>query len=384
MVNEFIPYGRQSIEEDDIAAVTEVLRSPYLTTGPKVKEFETAFTQHVHAKEAIAVSSGTAGLHAAMSAAGIGPGDEVLVPTLSFLATANAAVYVGAKPVFVDSVKDGFNMDVTDAERKITTKTKAIVPVHFAGQPVDMDAIHALAKKHSLIVIEDAAHALGAEYQGRMIGSLSDLTVFSFHPVKHITTAEGGMVTCADSSMANRLRSFRHHGIDMDVVERDAKQKWYYDMADMGYNYRLSDVHCALGLSQLRKANRFLQSREAIAAQYDKELASLPYVIRPPQAPSDSRHAWHLYVIRLDLGKYGFSRDEVFSRLRAQGIGAHVHYRPIHLHSFYRKRGWKEGDCPHIETTFPAMLSLPIFQGMTEAMIKRVISSIKQLERVKV
>jgi len=380
---DFIPYGRQTIEEDDIKAVTDVLRSPFLTTGPKVKEFENAVADYVQAKEAVAVSSGTAALHAAMAVAGLGPGDEVLVPSLSFLATANAALYVGAKPVFVDSLADGFNMDPQDAARKITKRTKAIAPVDFAGQPLD-EFLYRLAKERGLLIIEDAAHALGARQSGRMVGSIADLTVFSFHPVKHITTGEGGMVTCLNPALARKLRQFRHHGIDVDVVQRDFEQRWSYDMTALGYNYRLTDLQCALGISQLKKIERFLERRESIAREYDTAFADLSFVQLPPRSVGTDRHAWHLYIIRLKTSELGFSRDDAFNRLRRQQIGAHVHYRPIHLHPYYKALGWKPGDCPQIEKTFMAMLSLPIYPGMTPEMVRRVIAAVKELGQVKV
>lgn len=379
---DFIPYGRQMVDEEDVQAVVDVLRSPFLTTGPKVKEFELAFAKHVKASHAVAVSSGTAGLHAAVAVAGLKPGDEVLVPTLSFLATANAVMYSGARPVFVDSVSDGFNIDIEDAKKKITSKTKAIIPVHFAGEPVDLKEIHALAKAHHLIVIEDAAHALEAVYQGRYIGSLSDLTVFSFHPVKHITTGEGGMVTTGSPDLAQKLRQFRHHGISIDVTERDKRQLWSYDMTTLGYNYRLTDFQCALGLSQLNKSERFLKRREEIAHLYDQAFEKVKFMKRPPHASTGSRHAWHLYIVRVNPERIGMSRDDLFTRLRAEGIGAHVHYQPIHWHSYYQQQGWKRGDCPNIEKTFPHMLSLPIFPSMTDAMVHQVIDTLIQITAV--
>ncbi len=376
---EFIPYSRQTIEDDDIQAVSDVLRSPYLTTGPKVKEFEQTFAKYVGSPQAVAFSSGTAALHAAMFAAGIAPGDEVLVPTMSFAASANAVLYVGAKPIFVDSLPDGFNLDPSDVVTKITPRTKAIVVVHFAGQPVDLETIHRLAREHRLLVIEDAAHALGAEYQGKKIGSLSDMTIFSFHPVKHITTGEGGMVTTANLDFVARLRRFRHHGINVDVIQRDAAQQWSYDMVDLGYNYRLTDIQCALGISQLRKSERFLSERERVARAYKDRFASVDYLTTPPEAPAKGRHSWHLYVVRLDTNKFGTSRDAIFQHLRQRGIGVHVHYRPIHLHPYYRALGWKAGDCPTAERVFERMLSLPIFPSLTEAMIDRVTQAIAKL-----
>lgn len=374
-----IPYGRQSIDQDDIQAVTETLQSAYLTTGPKVKEFEQALASYVGAQHAVVVSSGTAALHAAYAVLGLGPGDEILVPTMSFLATANAALYVGAKPVFVDSLPNGFVLDLKDARRKITPRTKAIAPVHFAGEPVDLDAVHALAKEFHLKVIEDAAHALGAEYHHKRIGSLSDMTIFSFHPVKHVTTAEGGAITTQDAVLARRLQQFRHHGIDVGVNERDAKQQWRYDMSDLGYNYRLSDIQCALGLSQLKKADRFLARRSEITNTYQKAFSSLSYLRLPNVMTDGNRHAWHLYPIQLDTKALGLSRDDVFVRLRSRGIGVQVHYRPIHLNSYYSRLGSKKGDCPQAETLFENILSLPLFPAMTDEMVQRVISEVKQL-----
>lgn len=376
---DFLPYSRQTITDDDIQAVIKVLKSPFLTTGPEVKKFEDAFAAYVSNTYAVAVSSGTAALHAAMWAAGIGVGDEVLVPTLSFLATANAVLYVGAKPVFVDCVPDGFNMDPADAAKKVTPRTKAIIPVHFAGQPADLLSIDALAKKHHLKVIEDAAHALGSCHQGSQVGSLSDLTVFSFHPVKHITTGEGGMVTTSDKELAIRLRRFRHHGINLNPAEGDATLPWRYDMQDLGYNYRLSDIHCALGLSQLKKSERFLVQREKIAAQYDERLADAPSWKLPPHAEKGNRHSWHLYILRLNATRFGLSRDQVCAQLRTDGIGAHVHYQPIHLHTYYRRLGWKPGDCPIAEKTSEMMLTLPLFPAMNPKMITRVVHALRAL-----
>ncbi len=376
----FIPYGRHTIEQDDLDAVLNVLRSSHLTTGPKVAEFEQAVATYVGAKEGVAFSSGTAALHGAMTVCGVGTNDEVLVPTLSFLASANAVLYAGARPVFVDCIPGGFNLDLSDAEKKITPRTKAIVAVHFAGQPVDGKALDALAEKYHLKIIEDAAHAFGAESQGRRVGSSPhSLTVFSFHPVKHITTAEGGMVMTADATLAARLRRFRHHGIGVDVVARDAQKQWFYDMSDLGFNYRLCDLQCALGVSQLKKADRFLKSREALAAAYDQAFSSIDGLLAPPRAIFPDRHSWHLYCIRLDPQKTSRTRDELFSKLRHAGVGVQVHYRPIHLHSYYASLGYAVGDCPVAEETFKTMLSLPLFPGLTPPMQDRVISAVRTL-----
>ncbi len=372
-----IPYSRHTLDEDDIRAVVDVLRSDFLTTGPKVKEFEKAVCRYAGAAEAVVFSSGTAALHAAMAVAGLGPGDEVLVPSLSFIATANAVLYVGARPIFVDSLPGEFNMDPADAVRKITPRTKAIVPVHFAGQPANLSAIQELAAKHHLTVIEDAAHALGAAYEGKPIGSHSAMTIFSFHPAKHITTGEGGMVVTSQGSWVGKLRQFRHHGIDMDVTERDAKNSWQYDMVSLGYNYRITDIQCALGISQLKKAERFLQRREQIVSRYDEAFGHHSYFEIPPRPEKGSRHAWHLYVLRLNTQDDGAARNDLFARLRAAGISAQVHYQPIHWHSYYQRLGWKKGNCPQIEKTFPRMLTLPLFPAMTDGMVQRVITTVQ-------
>jgi len=375
---DFIPYGRQDINEEDINAVVEVLRSPYLTTGPKVAEFEKAVAKKTGAPHAVAVSSGTAALHLAMLAAGIGAGDEVLVPTTSFLASANCILYAGAQPVFVDSVADGFNLDLDDAERKLTKKTRAIIAVDFAGQPLDHDRLRTFAKKHGLLFIEDAAHALGATNQGRPIGSLADMTILSFHPVKLITTGEGGMILTTEASLAKRLRLLRHHGIDVDVQTRDAQHSWMYDMTELGFNYRLSDIQCALGISQLKRLEAFIDRRGEIAEIYNQAFQGNPFLNIPPAGPETDRHAWHLYIVRLRLDRLKISRDGVFKELREEGIGAHVHYRPIHLHPFYQKLGFQPGLCPNAERTFQTILTLPLYPAMRETEIRRVIETVNE------
>jgi UDP-4-amino-4,6-dideoxy-N-acetyl-beta-L-altrosamine transaminase len=370
-----LPYGRQQIDDDDIAAVVETLRSPFLTTGPKVREFEAAVAARVGATFGVSFSSGTAALHGAMAAAGLQGGDEVLVPTLSFLATANAAVYVGATPVFVDIEKNGFNLDLADARRKITPRTKAIAPVHFAGEPVELDAVHALAREHNLMVIEDAAHALGASYSGRPIGGLSTMTAFSFHPVKHITTAEGGMITTNDAELARRLRQFRHHGIDVDAVTREQQNLWYYDMGALGYNYRLTDVQSALGISQLKKLDRFVARRTYLAERYAEKLRGWDAVSIPSMGSASRVHAWHLFIVRIADRFKADARDQVFRALRAEGIGAQVHYRPIHLQSFYAKQNIRR-ECPVAEAAWIRFLTLPLFPAMEDADVDRVVDAL--------
>lgn len=370
-----LPYGRQSIDEDDIAAVTGVLRSDWLTTGPAVCEFERAFAQAVGAREAIAVSSGTAALHAAMHAIGIGAGDEVLVPAMTFVASANSVVFQGGTPVFVDVIPDKLLIDPADVERRITPRTKAIVAVDFAGQPCDYNALHEIAARRRLALVADACHALGARYQGRPAGSLADITAFSLHPVKHITTGEGGMVTTDDRELARRLRLFRNHGITVDHRQREKQATWLYEVEDLGYNYRLTDMQCALGLSQLRKLPGWLTRRRQIARCYDEAFAASE-VFRPLGVSGDVSHAYHLYVVRLGALVPGVDRATIFRALRAEGIGVNVHYIPVHYHPFYRKRfATRHGLCPAAEAEYERILSLPIFATMADTDVADVIAA---------
>jgi perosamine synthetase len=373
-----IPYARQSVSDDDVAAVIEVLRSDWLTTGPKTEAFETAFADCAGARHAVAVSSGTAALHAAMYAAGIGPGDEVIVPAITFVATANAAVYQGGTPVFADVLPETLVVDPDSIEQKITSLTKAIVGVDYAGQPCDYDALGRIARRHGLTLIGDACHALGAEYKGRKAGTLADLTVFSFHPVKHITTGEGGMVTTADPKLAALMRRFRNHGVGTNHHERSKKDTWYYEMEDIGYNYRISDFQCALGLSQLARLSAQIATRRAIAKRYDEAFAALP-AVRPLAVSEHVAHAYHLYVIALQSGGWGGSRDQLFVHLRKRGIGVNVHYLPVHLHPYYRRRfGYAKGQYPAAEKAYEDILSLPMYPAMTGAEVEQVIEAVYQ------
>jgi perosamine synthetase len=376
-----IPYGRQTVDEADIQAVIEVLRSDWLTTGPRVPEFEAAVARYAGARFAVAVSSGTAALHCAMYALGIGPGHEVIVPTMTFAATANCVVYQGGTPVFVDVSPDTLLIDPDEVERKITPQTKAIVAVDYAGQPCDYDALRAIAGRYHLALIDDACHALGAADRGGTIGSRADLTVFSFHPVKHITTGEGGMITTDEVQFANRLRIFRNHGITSDHHQREAQGSWFYEMVDLGYNYRITDFQCALGTSQLQKLPRWLARRHEIARQFDTGLAGING-IEPLAVKSGVRHAYHLYVVRLDRDKAGIDRGEFFQALRSRGIGVNVHYIPVHLHPFYQNRfGTRRGLCPVAESAYEQILSLPMYPAMTDADINMVIDTVRNLMR---
>ncbi|MFC1705300.1 UDP-4-amino-4,6-dideoxy-N-acetyl-beta-L-altrosamine transaminase [Planctomycetota bacterium] len=364
MSGSFIPYGRQSIDEDDIAAVVAVLRSDWLTTGPEVEAFEADFAAATGSLEAVAVANGTAALHAAMFALGIGPGDEVIVPAITFVATANSVLYQGGTPVFCDVEPDTLLIDVASAESRITEHTKAIVAVDYAGQPCDYDALRALCSRRGLALVADACHALGGAYKGKPVGSLADLSTFSFHPVKNMTTGEGGMVTTDDPALAARMRTFRNHGITTDFRERARCGTWEYAMTELGYNYRLSDIHCALGRSQLRKLPAWIDRRRAIAAHYDAAFAETngvsPLAVRP-----DRRHAYHLYVVRL-TGENHPPRTTVFDQLRAAGIGVNVHYLPVHRHPFYGALFENTGRCPIADDTYERILSLPMFQGLED------------------
>ena len=368
----FLPYGRQEIADADVKAVVEALVSGWLTTGPRVAEFEQAFAAHVGAGEGVAVNSGTAALHCAMRALGLGQGDEVIVPAITFAASANAALYEGAKPVFADVEPDTLLIDPASVAKRITPRTRAIVAVDYAGQPADYDALQALAGPRGIRVIADACHAPGATYKGRATGTLADISCFSFHPVKHLTTCEGGMAVTDDAAMAAHMRRFRNHGIDSDHRSREACGAHAYDMAELGFNYRLPDVQCALGLAQLKRLSGWVAARQRIAQFYDAALASLAEAM-PLKTHASRSHAYHLYVVRL---MDGIDRDKVFARLRADGIGANVHYAPVYLHSHYARLGHKPGACPVAEDAARRILSLPMFPAMTEADVRRVVGAL--------
>ena len=368
----WLPYGHHTIDEEDIAAVVEVLRSEWITQGPKVEEFERAVADYCGARYGVAFSSGTAALHAACAAAGLGPGHEAITTPLTFVATANSVVYCGARPVFADIQDDTLNIDPEEIQKRITARTRGIVPVDFAGLPADLDAIVSLAKKHNLTVIEDASHALGAEYKNGKIGSISHMTVFSFHPVKHVTTGEGGMVLTSDRSLAERLTRLRHHCIHYC----DPQKPWQYEISGLGFNYRLSDIHCALGIRQFQKLDAQLTRRHELSQRYRQAFCQLDGISLLPIRP-DGRHAWHLFVVLLNPDKLTVNRDVVLEALRAENIGATVHYPPVHLHAFYRKAfGYSEGTCPVAEAIWPRMMTLPLFSGMTDEDANDVIKAV--------
>lgn len=374
-----LPYGRQSINEEDIEAVAAILRSDWLTTGPNVGEFERAFAAFAGTSEAVAVSSGTAALHATMFALDIKEGDEVIVPDLTFAASANCVMFQGGTPIFADVDPDTLLLDVASANSKITSRTKAIIAVDYAGQPCDYEALRTLASRQGLALVADACHSLGGACNGNPVGSLADLNAFSLHPVKPITTGEGGIITCDDATMARRIRAFRSHGITSDHRQREQVGSWFYEMMELGYNYRITDFQCALGLSQLRKLPIWVADRQRIAATYDRAFGASP-LLRIPRVRAGISHAYHLYVVLLESTRLTASRDEIFKALRAENIGVNVHYIPVHLHPFYRDRfGLGRGHCPMAENAYEHLVSLPIFPAMTDNDVQDVIEAVHKV-----
>ncbi|TSC87203.1 MAG: glutamine--scyllo-inositol transaminase [Parcubacteria group bacterium Gr01-1014_8] len=357
-----LPYSRQTIGEDDIREVIRTLKSPFITQGPKIAEFEKALARFCRAKYAVVFSSGTAALHSAYAAAGIGEGDEVIMPALTFAATANAALYLGATPVFVDIDKSTANMDMRDAKKKITKHTKAIVPVDYAGLPADLTVCRALAKKHKLILIEDGAQSLGAIYKGKPVGTQADMTMFSFHPVKTITTGEGGAVVTNSKKFYDYLLMYRTHGMTKDPrkLTDTTKAAWHQEMHMLGNNYRMTDIQAALGVSQMKKIRTFLAKRHAAARRYFSLLKHIEGLTLPPRS-SLASSAWHLFVVRVDKTV----RDMVFETLRAKGIGVQVHYLPVYTHPYYKSLGYRGTQCPTTEEFSASALSIPLFPNIT-------------------
>lgn len=376
--NSYIPYGRQWIDDDDIKAVTEVLKGDYLTTGPFISSFEKAVANYVGAKYAVSFANGTAALHGACFAAGISEGDEVITSPLTFAASANCVLYQGGTPVFADIDEKTYNIAPEEIEKRITNKTKAIIPVHFTGQPANLDEIAAIAKKHNLVVIEDAAHALGATYKGKRIGSISDMTMFSFHPVKHITSGEGGMITTNNKDYYEKLLQFRSHGITRDPSKLTENHgPWYYEMQFLGYNYRLTDIQAALGSSQLNKLDMFVEKRKEIVTQYNEAFKNVSQITLPFQN-QDGESSWHLYIIRLNLQKLTVGRKEVFEELQKLNIGVNVHYIPVHLLPYYQELGYMKGSLPNAEKLYEEIISIPLFPAMNEQDIEDVIGAVQQ------
>lgn len=379
-----LPYGHQSIDDDDIQAVVEALRSDWITTGPKVAKFEEVFAEYLGAKYAVSFSSGTAALHGAAYAAGLKSGDEAITTPMTFCATSNCILYQAARPVFADVFPDTLNIDPIEIENKISTKTKAIIPVDYAGHPADLDDIIDISSRKKLIVIEDACHALGATYKNQKIGSISHMTVFSFHPVKHITTGEGGMVVTNDEKFFNKLKIFRNHGIDSDARKRQETGQWYYEMVDLGFNYRLSDIASALGISQLKKINKIVERRREIASMYAERIKKFGEVIAPNER-NYVKSSWHLYPIRLNLERVNATYSEIFRAMRGENIGINLHYMPVYMHPYYSKQlGYEKNLCPIAEEAFNSLISLPIFHGMKDNDVEdTILALIKVIKNYK-
>jgi UDP-4-amino-4,6-dideoxy-N-acetyl-beta-L-altrosamine transaminase len=379
MTPAFLPYGRQQISEADVEAVAAALRGELITQGPTVAEFEQRFAEYVGARHAVAFANGTAALHGAASAAGLGPGDEMLTTPLSFVASANCALYMGATVRFIDVDPDSWNLAAAQAAEQVSERTRAIVAVSLAGLPVDLGPLEGVRDR--VLVIEDGCHALGGHRDGVRIGGPggADMTTFSLHPVKAMTTGEGGMVTTEDDELAARLRSFRTHGIAREDLRPSAEEGgWYYEVRELGFNYRLTDFQCALGLSQLRHLDDWIGARNEVAGWYRELLAEERRVALPPAAPHGSLHAYHLFVVRVLGG--AMLRREVFEGLRAAGIGVQVHYIPIYRFPYYRDTlGYPQDTCPHAEAYYASAISLPVYPSLSRADVERVVAELTRL-----
>ena len=380
---DFLPYHRALIEEEEMSAVLEVLRSGWLTTGPRVRKFEAEFAKYIGVTHAVALSSCTAALHLALSAIGIQEGDEVILPTMTFAATAEVVLYFNARPVLVDCKKETFHLDPEQVANAITSRTRAILPVHYAGYPCDMDAILTTAGRHDVRVIEDAAHALPSRYKNRMVGTLGDITCFSFYATKTLTTGEGGMVTTESAEIAERIRMLSLHGINKDAWKRyTAEGTWRYDIQEIGYKYNLTDLQASLGIAQLRKCDAMRARRSSLAARYSDALASLDS-FEIPQLPLEGQHAWHLYVIQVNSSALRIDRNRVIEELKNRGIGTSVHFIPLHLHTLYQEKlAYRTGQFPNAEEHFERAISLPIYPAMTDEDSSRVIEALHDIARV--
>jgi len=375
-----LAFSRPSLGEDEIAEIVHSIKSGWITTGPKCHQFEKDICDYVGAKHAVALTSATAGLHLALLAAGIGPGDEVITTSLTFASTANMIVLVGAKPVFVD-IGDDLNIDPALIEAAITPRTKAIIPVHFAGYPCDMDRIMAIAGKHRLVVIEDAAHAIGTDYRGRRIGSIGDMTIFSFHPIKNITTGEGGMFCSDDEELLDRIRRLKFHGLGVDAYDRRTQGRSpQAEVIEPGYKYNMTDLSAALGLSQLARVDAFNARRTELASAYRERLAEVEEIVPLRDPPYPMTHAWHLFIVRVNTGKSGPTRDEFMKQLKQRNIGTGLHFRAVHLQKYYREAmGMRPGMLPNTEWNSDRICSLPLFPDMTLDDVDDVVAAVKDV-----
>jgi dTDP-4-amino-4,6-dideoxygalactose transaminase len=372
-----VPFHKPYITKDEINEVINSLKSGWITMGPRTFVFERNFGKYIKCKNAIAVNSCTSALHLALKAIGLREGDEVIVPTFTFAATAEVACYIKAKPVLIDVERGTCNIDIKKIEEKITSKTKVIIPVHYGGQPCNMDEIIDIAKKYNLYVIEDAAHALPAWYKKKMIGTIGDITCFSFYATKTLATGEGGMITTKNSTWATKMRLLRLHGISNDAWSRQqSKRTWYYEIRDMGYKYNMNDIQAALGLAQLKKVDWMLKKRERIAETYTKAFKKSEFIM-PPEVKLDRKSAWHLYGIKLNLDRLKINRAEFMKKLKARGILTNVHFIPLHKHPFYRNTfGYCKQDFPHAEWIYERIISLPIYVSMKDSDVEYVIENI--------
>jgi perosamine synthetase len=380
--SDFLPFHRPAIGSEEIDAVVATLRSGWLTTGPRAREFEEAFRDFIGSRHAIAVSSCTAALHLALEALGVGPGDEVIVPTMTFAATAAVVLHLGATPVLVDCRADTLNLDPDALEQAVTSRTRAVIPVHFAGQPCEMDRIGALARTHDVAIVVDAAHALPAAYDGVPVGRGGDITCFSFYATKTLATGEGGMITTGRDEWADRMRLMSLHGISRDAWRRyasDGSGSWQYEIYAPGFKYNLGDLAAALGVEQLKKTGRLLDARRRIADAYDRGFDALAELCRPARDPR-ARHAWHLYVVQLDLDRLRVDRAGFIQALRDRNIGASVHFIPLHLHPYYRDRlGYAPAALPVATRAAERIVSLPIYPGMTDDDVADVVSAVREI-----
>lgn len=378
--NTKISYGRQYIDDADIQAVCDVLKSGYVTCGPKVGELEAKLCEVTGAKYAVAVSNGTAALHLACMAVDLGPGDELITTPITFAASANCALYCGAKPVFADINPETYNISPASIRACITPSTKAVVAVDFTGQAVELDEIRNICKEHNLTLIEDAAHAIGTRYNEQGVGSIADMTTFSFHPVKTVTAGEGGAVTTNDETLYRKLLRLRAHGITRNMAEmcNPSDDPWYYEQTELGYNYRITDFQCALVASQLNKLPAFSKRRKEIVARYNEAFADMPEIIIQKEIP-ESDTTRHLYILQLNLDLLKCSRREFFDALSAENVCPQVHYIPVYYHSHYQKLGYEKGLCPKAEALYERILSIPLFYSMTDEDVESVITAVKKL-----